>query len=315
MRRLMIALALVAVAPAHAQVAQPVPPALAPEFRPAQVTIAGQRTHYVRGGPSSANGRPAVILLHGYPQTWREWAGVMPRLAAAGYDVIAVDLPGIGGSTNPDGDYSKKALAADVHAFAARLGLKRPHIVGHDIGAMVGYAYAAQFPADLATLTYMDAPLPGTPAFDQTAADPRAWHFSFNAAEKIPEALVTGREAVFFGDFFTKVGGGYTLPPAELDGYVRTYSQRPTMRAGFGFYRAFAQDKKDNAAFTRTPLATPVLTLSAGALVPQPYITEMFRPLATTVSGGALPGAGHWMNEQQPAEVARRLVEHFTRHP
>lgn len=296
--------------PCKAQIPQPVPDSIAQRFTAANIMIDGQRIHYVRGG----RGQP-VVLLHGFPQTWTEYAAVMPLLADAGFEVIAIDLPGIGGSTNPSGNYSKKALAGDVHRFVQALKLRRPHIVGHDIGAMVGYSYAAQFPQDLRTLTYMDAPLPGTPAFDQTAQDPRAWHFSFNAAEDIPEALVSGREDVYYGAFFAKLAGSRPAPSAaEIQSYVETYSQRPTMKAGFGFYRAFQQDRLDNEAFMRSPINTPVLTLSAGGLVPTPYITEMFRPLANDVSGGAVPGVGHWMNEEQPQEIAQRLITHFRRY-
>lgn len=295
----LLAMAL-AFAPAMAS-AQP-----AAEMRERTTQAAGQTFSYLRAG----RGTP-VILLHGYPQTNREWAQVMPRLVAAGYDVIALNLPGIQGSTNPDGDYSKAALARDVHAFAQALRLPPAHIVGHDIGAMVAYAYAAQYPQATRTLTYMEAPLPGTETFRQTAADPRAWHFSFNAAEGIPEALVRGREDVFLRDFFTKVGGGYTPPEPELREYVRAYSQPATLTAGFGFYRGFAQDMRDNARFMQSKLTMPVLALSAGDLAPTPYVLDMMRPLGTNVTGEAIAGAGHWLNEEQPEEISRRLVAHF----
>lgn len=122
-----------------------------------------------------------------------------------------------------------------------------------------------------------------------------------------------GREAIYYGDFFAKVGAGYTPPREEVARYVRAYSDPGTMSAGFGFYRAFQQDAKDNAAFMRAKLAMPVLALSAGKLAPAPYVLEMLRPLGTDVTGGAVEGAGHWLNEEEPDAVARLLVEHFRR--
>lgn len=307
--RLLLATALAGATLATPAVARPRPAAtLVGAIREETLDVGGQRFRYLRAG----RGAP-VILLHGFPQTAREWTGVMTRLAAAGYDVIALNLPGIDGSTNPDGDYSKAALARDVHAFAQALRLGPTHIVGHDIGAMVAYAYAAQFTADTRTLTFMEAPLPGTETFRQTAADPRAWHFSFNAAPGMPEALVTGREDVYLRDFFTKVGGGYTPPEAEIRAYVRAYADPATLKAGFGLYRGFAQDAKDNERFMRTPLAMPVLALSAGDLAPVPYVLDMMRPLGTNVTGGVIAGAGHWLNEEAPDEVSRRLIAHFGR--
>ena len=148
--------------------------------------VAGVTLHYLTAGTG-----PAVILLHGYTQTSRMWKPVIPKLATQ-FTVIAPDLPGIGDSAIPADGLDMKTAAVRVHALARALGIDKARVVGHDIGLMVAYAYAAQFPAEVEKLVVMDAFLPGVAGWERVYDDPGVWHFRFNGPT--PEALVRGRE-------------------------------------------------------------------------------------------------------------------------
>lgn len=249
-----------------------------------------------------------MILLHGWPQTSAEWEPVLPALAAE-HTVYACDLPGVRDSTNVDDDFTKAGMADDIHAALAQTDLGPVHLVGHDIGLMVAYAYASAFPDEVASLTVMDAPLPGTPAYDAIVAYPAAWHFAFHKAPEVPERLVTGNVEFYISHFIESLWLSEPRPGAEvIASAVEAYEDPETLRAGFEFYRAFDQDAQDNAVRFETPLPMPVLALNSGGLSPMPYVLEMMRPLADDVTGGAIEGVGHWLPEEAPDEVSSRIL-------
>ncbi len=263
---------------------------------------------------TGGTGEP-VLLLHGWPQTAAEWKPILPALAEA-HTVYACDLPGIRGSTNADGDFTKAGMADDIRAAFAEAGIGPMHVVGHDIGGMVAYPLAHAFPDDVATVTIMEVPLPGTETFAQTMGSPMAWHFAFNAVPEVPERIVGNDVEYFVTHFiesFWRAEGG--PGPEQTEPYVAAYSDPETLSAGFEFYRALTQDAEDNAAKFDTPLPMPVFTLSAGALAPVPYVTMMMEPLAGNVSGGAVEGVGHWLTEEAPEETAARLLEFLAANP
>src|SRR5271168_743803 len=156
--------------------------------------VDGVKLHYLKAGHG-----PAVILLHGYTQTSRMWRPIMPLLAEK-FTVIAPDLPGIGDSEIPKAGLDMKSAAISIHGLVKSLGIEKARVVGHDIGLMVAYAYAAQFPAETEKLAVMDAFLPGVPGWEQVYNDPNVWHFRFHGPT--PEALVNGREAIYFAYFW-----------------------------------------------------------------------------------------------------------------
>ena len=267
------------------------------------VTVNQVKLHYVRGGAGDA-----VILLHGFPETWYAWRRVMPLLAKK-YTVIALDYRGAGDSARPAGGYDKRTMAEDVYQLTRQLGFDRVHIVGHDIGGMVAYAYAAAHPDATRSLTILDVPLDGTTIFQQIS--PHVWWFAFHAQPDIPEAMTTGKERDYLTWFYTNQAAN----PAAIDGdavneYVRCYSQPGAMRAAFETYRAFPADLKDNTASMKTKLPMPVLALG-GEQSAGPFIVPMMQEMATNVRGGAIAGAGHWLAEEQPDELARRLLAFF----
>ncbi|WP_299144940.1 alpha/beta hydrolase [uncultured Tateyamaria sp.] len=279
-------------------------------FESARMTSAEVNLHYVRdGGPGET-----VILMHGWPQTWASWVEVMPLLSAD-YDVIAVDLRGVGQSDKPEGGYDKTTMATDIMALMDELDISSANIVGHDIGGMTAFAFASQFPEATTTVTIIDVPIPGTPTFDAISVDPRAWHFAFHAAQgNIPEVLTAGREAFYYGAFLQKFDAGAGgITETEIAITVDAYSDPQTAAAGFNWYRAFAQDAEDNKAFMETRLEMPVLGLNAGRLSPVPYVRDMLAPLATTVEGRAFD-SGHWIAETRPEELSATLDDFFKRH-
>src|SRR5216117_4054225 len=186
--------------------------------------------HYLTAGHG-----PAVILLHGYTQTSRMWRPIIPLLAEK-FTVIAPDLPGIGGSEIPADGLDMKTAAIRIHALAKSLGVEKARVVGHDIGLMVAYAYAAQFPAEVEKLLLMDAFLPGVAGWEDVYNNPNIWHFRFNGPT--PEALVQGRERTYFEHFWNNFAADKThsIPEADRQAYAADYARPGRMRAGWAYF-------------------------------------------------------------------------------
>lgn len=256
---------------------------------------------------------PSVILLHGWPQNWASWLEVMALLPVH-YDVLAVNLRGVYPSDSPFEGYTKKVMAGDIQRLMNFLNISAAHIVGHDVGGMVAYAFSRMYSSRMKSFTIIDVPLPGTPQFDFISSDPRAWHFGFNAAEEFPEALTTGREAFFYPAFMREVEGKLgVLTPDQFKTTVDAYSRPSTARAGFEWYRAFSEDAQDNKEFAKEgKINTPVLALNAGLLSPGPYVLQMMSLLANDVRGQALP-SGHWIPEHVPDQLVALLIDFITK--
>jgi len=182
------------------------------QFVPRTAEVEGVEVHYTTGGHG-----PTVILLHGYAETSRMWAPILPVLGEK-FTVIAPDLPGIGDSSIPADGLDMKTAAIRIHALARSLGVEKARVVGHDIGLMVAYAYAAQFPSEVEKLVVMDAFLPGVPGWEAIYNNPNIWHFRFNGPT--PEALVRGREQIYFAYF------GMIWPPTRRGRCPKTTGKR-----------------------------------------------------------------------------------------
>ncbi|MFJ8579080.1 alpha/beta fold hydrolase [Micromonospora sp. NPDC093277] len=263
--------------------------------------------NYVRGGRG-----PTVVLLHGYPQCWRMWRHLLPELAES-YEVIAPDLRGFGDSDAPPDGYDKKTVAAELHGLLSGLGLAEEiRLVGHDLGTMVAYAYAAAQPDSVARLVLTEAPIPdesiyAIPAL--TAAGPAVWNFGFfNVPNGLPEQLVAGREALWVDRFSDSimVNKG-SLGPDVIEEYARHLRDEAHLRAGFGYFRAFGRDVEDNAAYRSNRLPMPVLAVGARASL-GPQVAEQVRRYADTVTGEVVEDCGHWLFEERPAELAALLL-------
>ncbi|GAA1300171.1 hypothetical protein Psi02_21650 [Planotetraspora silvatica] len=263
---------------------------------------------YVIGGHG-----PTLVLIHGYPQTWYEWRHIMPALAEH-YTVIAPDLPGAGRSDAPAAGYDKKTMAAELHALLVRLGRDKDlRIVGHDIGTMVAYSYAAAHPADVRKLVLSEAPIPdpGIYSFPSLTADgPGAWHFGFFAlANGLPEDLISGRETVWTGKFIEnlEVKRGAVTPDdvSVFAGYLR---DKAHLKASLAWFRTLPQDMVDNAVYRKHKLTMPVLAIGASGSLGS-SVPDQVKRYAKNVTGVVVPDSGHWLYEEQPAKMTHILLD------
>jgi len=263
--------------------------------------VNGVRLHYLVAG----TGNP-VILLHGYAENSHMWRPLMVQLAKS-HTVIAPDLRGFGQSSKPMTGYDKKTMAQDVHALAQSLGYQHEVVVGHDIGLMVAYAYAAQFPNEVDRIVLMDAFLPGVGDWTTVWLLRDLWHFHFYG--ETPLKLVAGRERIYFEHFWNDFAADrkHSVPETDRRFYARSYAQPGAMRAGFEVFRSFEQDAKDFADFARTKLTTPMLVLT-GEKASGEFLIEQARLVDTNVDGVVIKGKGHWLMEEAPQEVIPRLV-------
>lgn len=273
-----------------------------PGFTSATARVQGTSMHYVRGGTG-----PAVILLHGFPETWVEYRAIMPRLAQR-FTVVAVDLPGIGKSAPTNGGHDAANLAGHIHALAAALKLERPYLVGHDLGGHVTYAYVRRFPESLRGAMILDVPIPGLAGAEEAGSG--MWHVGFIQTPGLAEKLVPGRQAAFLGWFYDL--GKFT--PDKRAYYAKTYGA-PQLHAAFEIYRALPRSAEWNAAQTG-PNAVP-LTVAVGeksffaALLPT-FVEGSRAKGMTKVESARVPGAGHYLLADNPQAVAD-LIERAAR--
>ena len=269
--------------------------------------VNGVRLHYLTAG----QGEP-VLLLHGYAQTSHMWKPLIDELSKS-CTVIAPDLRGFDQSSKPDSGYDKKTMAQDVHALASSLGLRQVSVVGHDIGLMVAYAYAAQYPAEVKRLVLMDAFLPGIGDWQQVWLLRDLWHFHFYG--EVPLKLVAGRERIYFEHFWNDFAADAThsIPEADRRFYADAYARPGGMRAGFEVFRAFERDAADFAQFGKTKLTMPVLVLT-GEKASGEFLIQQGRLVATRVEGVVVKGSGHWLMEEAPDQVIPKLVSFLTAH-
>jgi pimeloyl-ACP methyl ester carboxylesterase len=256
---------------------------------------------------------PAVVLLHGYAETSRMWRPLMPQLADR-YRVMAPDLPGIGGSAVPKDGLDMTSAAKRIHALIRQLGVEHAVVVGHDIGLMVAYAYAAQFPDEVDRLVLMDAFLPGVKGWEAIYNHPAIWHFRFNGST--PEALVKGRERTYFEHFWNDFAADPTHSVSEADRriYAKAYAQPGGMRAGFEYFKNFERDAKDFAELGVTPLSMPVLVLG-GEKSGGEFLIAQTKLVASNVQGKIISGSGHWLMDEAPQTTIPALTTFLNAQP
>lgn len=262
--------------------------------------VNGVRLHYVIGG----RGDP-VVLLHGFPETWYTWRGVMPALAEE-HTVIAVDLRGIGGSSIEESGYDKETMAEDVYRLVRKLGFEEVSVVGHDLGAWVAYAYAREHREQVSHLAFMSAALPGFTLgrhLDFRKPGQGLAHLVFFMQRDVPETLIKGQERYYLTHF---IGGEAVTSAEAIDRYVRAYSRPGRLEAALNQYRTIYEDARDNREGAMPKLTMPVLTLDGGA--PGQSLESMQR-VAENVEGDSIKGAGHLLQEEQPEKVADRLQD------
>jgi pimeloyl-ACP methyl ester carboxylesterase len=264
--------------------------------------VDGLKLHYLAAGQG-----PAVVLLHGYAETSRMWKPLIPLLAER-FTVIAPDLPGIGDSAIPANGLDMKTAAIRMHALVRSLGFDTAEVVGHDIGLMIAYAYAAQFPKDVGKLVVMDAFLPGVGSWEAVYNSPGIWHFRFYGPT--PEALVSGRERIYFEHFWNDFAADKTRSIAEDDrkAYTAAYAAPGRMRAGWAYFASFIQTSKDFAELAQTKLPMPVLAIGGEKSVGD-VLGQQARLVATNATVVVLQNTGHWIMEERPKETMDALVK------
>jgi pimeloyl-ACP methyl ester carboxylesterase len=250
---------------------------------------------------------PALVLLHGYAETSRMWRPLMPALAKQ-FTVIAPDLPGIGGSDIPTDGLDMSTAAVRVHGLVKSLGVNRAAVVGHDIGLMVAYAYAAQFSSEVDKLVLMDAFLPGVDGWEAIYNHPAIWHFRFNGAT--PEALVAGRERAFFEHFWNDFAADKhrSIPETDRQAYTTAYARPGRMRAAWAYFVSFQKAATDFAQFSKTKLTMPVLSIG-GDKANGEALGRQMKLVATSASSVILANTGHWVVEESPRETTDALLQ------
>ena len=278
--------------------------AQAPQSKFAEVN--GVKLHYLIAG----KGDP-ILLLHGYAETSHMWLPLIAKLAV-NHTVIAPDLRGFGQSAAPPNGYTKKEMAQDIHALMVKLGYPKVRLAGHDIGLMVAYAYAAQYPGDVDRIVLMDAFLPGVGDWTHVWLLRDLWHFHFYG--KTPLALVTGRERVYLEHFWNDFAADpkKSLSEADRKFYANEYARPGHMAAGMEVFRAFEKDAANFADFAKTRLPMPMLVLS-GEKAGGNFLIEQGRLVDDNVEGVIVKGSGHWLMEEAPDQVIPKLVEFLNR--
>lgn len=267
--------------------------------RTAQVN--GNKVAYLTAG----SGDP-VILLHGYAETSHMWRPLIPRLAAK-FLVIAPDLPGIGDSDIPASGSDMKSAAVAIHNLAQSLGIRKARVVGHDIGLMVAYAYAAMYPAETEKLIVMDAFLPGVEGWEPIYNNPGMWHFRFSGPT--PEELVQGRERIYFEHYWNDFAAdkNHSLPEEDRRLYAAAYARPGRMRAGWTYFISFPKTAIDFAELSKTKLNMPILSIGGDKSLGNELGTQM-KLVGSNVKVVVLKGSGHWIMEERPQETMDAIL-------
>jgi pimeloyl-ACP methyl ester carboxylesterase len=291
-----------------------------PDWLPAGFEVYRISTNGIRIAVAVGGSGPPMVLLHGWPQTSRAWRHVMPALARR-HTVVVPDLRGAGASDRPADGYAKTNQADDVRGVLAGLGLAGPSVVvGHDIGAMVAFAWAASHPGDVSTLVLLDALIPGLGLEEaMNVAEGGTWHFGFFMAERIPEMLFDGHELEFVSASFGALSTPGTFTADDLAYYAEAYRGKDRLRGGFEQYRTLLDDGKANRALLaeRGGLPMPVLVVGAGRHVGDADVAAPLRPHAPQAVGVAAP-TGHFIAEEAPewfVDTLDRFLTSSNGHP
>lgn len=268
------------------------------------IEVDGVRLHAVEGGRAAG---PVVVLLAGFPQTWWAWRAVLPDLARR-FRVIALDLPGQGHSDRPRGSYDTHTVAACVEAAVTGLGVAEFWLVAHDIGAWVAFSLALNHEERLHGVALLDAGIPGITLPESVPTDPgrawKTWHFAFHTVPDLPEVLLAGRERAYVAWFLqAKALAEDTFDSAEIDHYAAAVAAEDGLRALLAYYRDAAESgRRNHDALGRGALTVPVLGISSshGSI---PDMAASLSPWAENTRGVVIPGAGHFIPDEQPAAV------------
>jgi pimeloyl-ACP methyl ester carboxylesterase len=276
-------------------------------FHTQEIKTNGTTLHVRIGGQG-----PAVVMLHGFGDTgdmWAPAAGVLVR----DHMVVVPDLRGMGLSAHPDTGYTKKNQAVDIVGIMDALKIERADLVTHDIGNMVGYALAAQFPTRITKWVVIDAPLPGIGNWDEIKQSPLLWHFNFRGPDE--ERLVAGRERIYLDRFYDELSADpRKISETTRQHYAALYARPHAMHDAFEQFGAFNQDAIDNKALLAKigRLAMPVLALGGEKSFGTAQ-ADVLRFVAVNVTMGIVPGSGHWIMDENPKATTALIVEFLSK--
>jgi len=278
--------------------------------------------HYIDcPAPSNVKQLGVVVLIHGYPETSYQFRRVITPLSEKGYRVIAPDYRGAGNSSHPRAGYEKTQMAADIRTLV-RDHLKitqKLHIVGHDIGGMIAYAFASRYPSDTACVVWGECPIPGTTSYDDVVKNSNGvWHFWFHQQADLPEALTVGRERLYITHFYDRLMfNSNAVRPSDVDYYERMFSKTGAMRCGFDVYRAFPKDKEENQAHIKEKgkCSVPVMTLNGS----ESFLAELAEQQSgelwsSKAEHTTLENCGHWCAEENPDGFVREVIKFMEKH-
>ncbi|MGL4621060.1 MAG: alpha/beta fold hydrolase [Chroococcidiopsis sp.] len=274
------------------------------------VMVNGIQLHYVTAG----EGEP-LILLHGYPQTHHAWHKVIPELARH-FTVIAPDLRGLGDSERPKTGYEKHIIAEDIYQLVRSLGYEKIYLVGHDYGGSTAYFLASEHPEIVQRLIVIECAPPGLGESSEVPLIPGggAWHRAFHLVPELPEALVAGRERVYLSWLYQHYSRNHeAISDADIDEYVRTYSQPGAMKAGFEYYRAYFKDTERGQEYAKTKLQMPVLAIGADSVYGA-SVEQCMKRGAINVEGIVIANCGHFVPEEQPEALIEYIFKFAMEH-
>lgn len=255
---------------------------------------------------------PCILAVHGWPQTWREWTGIMERLGKD-FRIIAPDLRGCGDSSKPFAGYDARSVAMDLLAVLDHFEIERSHVIGHDIGAAPAYALCALNSGRIHTLSLIEAPLWGITSATVPDLPNLFWHLQFHQDVDLAAALISGHEGMYLSHFFRHFAYNPSAVGSEdTQAYVAAYTAPGGLRASLEHYRAIPESSRQLQELSRTRLSIPVLALGGSAVMGE-YVINAARLIAEDVHGGVVPNCGHWMAEEQPEALAAAFAAHAGR--
>ena len=278
-------------------------------YQSLKADVNGVQIHYLKAG----TGKKVLVLVHGFGEYSRMWIPMFDEFGKD-YTIIAPDIRGLGDSSNPPSGYDKKTAAVDIRELIKNLGHEKIYLVGHDIGLMVVYAYAAQYPNEVVKLALLEAPIPGIgEIWPQIYTNPALWHFHF-VFSPIALDLVKGRERTFLEHFWQSLSANpKSMPETERRVYAKSYSRPGTMRSAFEYFKAFdSDDARDNRKFAETKLSMPLLVI-AGDKAMGGALEVQARLVANDVTGILLKDTGHWLMSERPTETKKALKDFFAK--
>lgn len=278
-------------------------------YQSSKASVNGAEIHYLKAG----TGKKVLVAVHGFGENSKMWIPLFDEFGTD-FTIIAPDIRGLGDSSHPASGYDKKTAAVDIHALVKSLGYKQVYVVGHDIGLMVAYAYAAQFPSEVEKLALLEAPIPGIgEIWPQIYTNPVLWHFHF-VFSPIALDLVKGRERIFLEHFWQSLSANQQAMSESVKAdYAKSYARPGTMKSAFEYFKAFdSADAKDNRKFAETKLTMPLLVMAGDKAMGNALETQA-RLVANVVTAILLPNTGHWLMSERPTEVKAALKQFFAK--